>query len=73
MSGKIEKKAEENLQQSCEIYTFVAKNITVFMRHETDVSFFARKGHFLFSEVRGMYGCAFPFSIGCGTGDSVFW
>lgn len=68
----MEKKAEENLQQSCEIYTFVAKNIMVFMRHETDVSFFARKGHFLFSEVRGMYGCAFLFSIGCDTRESGF-
>ena len=30
MSSKTEKKAEENLLQMYEIYTFAAKNITVF-------------------------------------------
>ena len=72
MSGKTEKKTEENLQQTCEIYTFATKFITVFMRHEKNVSFSPRKGHLLFSGVWEICGCVFLFSIGCDARDSVF-
>ena len=45
-----------------ELYKFISRN----------VSFLLRKGHFSFSGVWETWGCVFPFSIGCDTGDSDF-